>query len=299
MSDDLRFSVRNDDGLAIQANCLGFELYDEQQLITLYRAREELPRSESPKPCFAPLYTPSGRLVTEYRPADHAWHTGLYFGWVHVNQANLWGGPWYLPEKGQYEYVEHSHGMQRHDRFDAPVKEDNTLSLIEKLTWLDADEQPMASETRTFRWERTADRAGYSWRIDTLIEPLVAQLTLGASRAARYSGLELRMGPPFADACHRCSEGRQGHEQIMGQRARWVSATGGTGGAVIMMDHPHNPRHPVTWFTRKNLLGAGLLMEEDLVLQQGEPLSLRYGFLVLEEERDHGQIEALYEAFSR
>jgi hypothetical protein len=308
MSDDLNFNEirfneigfneKSDDGLAIQANCLGFELYDGQQLVTLYRAWEELPRSESPKPCFAPLYTPSGQLITQYRPADHAWHTGLYFGWVHANQANLWGGPWYLPEKDKYEYVEHSHGVQRHDRFGAPVKQNNGLGLEEKLTWLDADDQPMAAETRTFYWERTADRAGYSWRIDTVIEPLVEQLTLGASRAARYSGLVLRLGPPFADARHRCSEGRQGHEQIMGQPARWISAAGAGGGGVVMMDHPHNPRHPVTWFTRKNLLGAGLLMKEDLVLRQGEHLSLCYGFLVLEEELGVGQIELLYEAFA-
>ena len=104
-------------GLRLVENCLGFEVCDQGRLIALYRAREELPRMESPKPCFAPIFTPSGMLVTEYKPVDHVWHTGLYFGWVHVNEANLWGGPWYVPEKGQYEYVEHSHGVQRHDEF--------------------------------------------------------------------------------------------------------------------------------------------------------------------------------------
>ena len=85
--------------LKIRRNALGFEILDGEQLAALYRATEELPRTESPKPCFAPIYTPSGGLVTEYRPADHPWHTGLYFGWVFANGANLWGGPWYLPEK--------------------------------------------------------------------------------------------------------------------------------------------------------------------------------------------------------
>ena len=78
--------------LALKENGLGCEIHADDQLIAFYRTREELPRSESPKPCFAPLYTPAGKLITEYRPADHAWHTGLYFGWVHVNDANLWGG---------------------------------------------------------------------------------------------------------------------------------------------------------------------------------------------------------------
>ena len=66
--------------LRLHENFLGFEIHDGEQLVCLYRAREELPRIESPKPCFAPIYTPSGRLITEYRPADHTWHTGLYFG---------------------------------------------------------------------------------------------------------------------------------------------------------------------------------------------------------------------------
>ena len=68
--------------LSLRENCLGFELHDGERLVALHRAREELARSESPKPCFAPIHTRSGVLVTEYRPADHLWHTGLYFGWV-------------------------------------------------------------------------------------------------------------------------------------------------------------------------------------------------------------------------
>ena len=64
-----------------------------------------------------------------------------------------------------------------------------------------------------------------------------------------------------------------------------------------MMDHPQNPRHPVTWFTRKNLLGAGLLMEEDLEIAGGEALELRYAFLVLDEDPGHQSLEALYANF--
>ena len=64
-----------------------------------------------------------------------------------------------------------------------------------------------------------------------------------------------------------------------------------------MMDHPQNPRHPVTWFTRKNLLGAGLLMEEDLEIAAGEALELRYAFLVLDEDPGPQSVEALYADF--
>ena len=281
----------------LRENCLGLEIHDGTRFIALYRVHEELPRSESPKPCFAPLYTPSGSLITEYRPADHPWHTGLYFGWVHVNDANLWGGPWYIPEKEQYEHVEQSHGLQRHERFaDLAVSGDNIASIDEELSWLNAADQPMACETRSFRISNI--EGGYRYLISTRIEPAGDKVVIGASRAARYSGLELRMGPPFANASHYCSEGRRGHEEIMRQRARWVGARGNQGGFVAMMDHSRNPRHPVTWFTRKNLLGAGLLMEEDLELNRGEKLELNYAFFVFDTDPGSEKLEALYTAFS-
>lgn len=66
-----------------------------------------------------------------------------------------------------------------------------------------------------------------------------------------------------------------------------------------MMDHPSNPRHPVTWFTRKNVLGAGLLMEGDLEVGHGESLELRYGFLIFEEVPTDEEIDAIYAEFAR
>ena len=285
--------------MKLRENCLGFELHDGERFVALYRAREELPRNESPKPCFAPIHTRSGALVTQYRPADHAWHTGLYFGWVHANDANLWGGNWFLPKTGTYEHVPNSHGVQRHDRFIEHRGVANGAGITEELTWLDGSDQPIATERREYRFRALENGAGYFWTIETWITATGEGLVLGGSRAARYSGLVLRMGPPFAPGRHRSSEGLVGHENIMGQRARWVAAAGAGGGAVVMMDHPDNPRHPVTWFTREKLLGAGLLMEGDLEVDRREPLRLRYGFAILDQEPAVDEVEAAYAAYVR
>ncbi|MBT5871946.1 MAG: hypothetical protein HOH43_00895, partial [Candidatus Latescibacteria bacterium] len=212
--------------LHISFNSIGFELHDGDQFVSLYRSTEELPRSEAPKPCFAPIYTPSGGLITEYRPPDHPWHTGLYFGWVHVNDANLWGGGWYIPDKKRYEDVPGTHGVQRHDRFSNPEVSERETAVVEELTWLDASDDPLALEKRHFRFQQLDGGPGYLWMITSEITPAVEKLTLGASRAARYSGFWIRTGPPFSDAQHRSSDGLEGHEEIMGQNARWVSAAG-------------------------------------------------------------------------
>lgn len=277
---------------------LGFELYDGDRLVALYRANEDLPREESPKPCFHPIYTPSGTLVTEYRPKDHPWHTGLYYGWVHVHDANLWGGPWYLTETRRYEHLPGTHGAQVHESFVEMADGDGTPRVVETVAWRGRADAVLAAETRTIEFGKLPGQSGTLWRITSKIAPEVDELVMGASRAARYSGLELRMGPPFADAAHRTSEGVKGHEAIMGSRARWCCAAGASGGAVVMLDHPGNPRHPTCWFTRKNLLGAALLMEGDLTTRRGETLTLRYACLVLDEDPADDFIEAQYAAFA-
>jgi hypothetical protein len=155
----------------------------------------------------------------------------------------------------------------------------------------------MVGERRSYTF-RKLEEPGYLWTVETCIRPTAGALVLGASRAARYSGLELRLGPPFADAQHRDSEGREGHEQIMGQTARWVSAAGAAGGAVVMMDHPANPRHPTPWFARRNLLGAGLLMGGDLEVAPGASLVLRYGFAVLDQAPALAAVEELWGRFA-
>lgn len=285
----------------------GFEVYAARsggQLLCRYNAATgHLPRDESPKPCFHPVYTPSGGLISEYRPEDHTWHLGLYFGWVHVNDTNFWGGSWYLPEHGEYVPIPGSHGVQRHDEFTEVSDLESGVAVGERLTWLDRNDRPVIREARRFDFLETAavskaDQAGQAdrclWLIDSVITPVEEEVTLGASRAARYSGLVLRMGPPFADAHHTSGSGLSGHEAIMRTRDRWVAAAGAQGGMVVMMDHPRNLRHPVQWFTRRNLLGTGPLMEEDLTIPASDSLHLRYGFLVLDEVAGEGEIEDLY-----
>ncbi len=290
---------RNLSRLRLEVNAdTGFELYDGLQFLARYNAATgHLPREESPKPSFHPVHTHSGGLITEYRPDDHTWHTGLYFGWVHVNDTNFWGGSWYLPEEGKYVPVPDSHGVQRHDGFTSAIDLESGVAIGENLTWLDRHDQPVIRENRRYAFLETAMDRACLWLIDSEIKPVSGEINFGASRAARYSGLVLRMGPPFADAFHTSDSGRSGHESIMLTTNRWVSAAGASGGMVVMMDHPRNVRHPVHWFTRRNLLGAGLLMDGDLTLRAPDVLHLRYGFLVADDVLGKNEIERHYQDY--
>ena len=216
---------------------------------------------------------------------------------MHVNDTNFWGGSWYLPEEGKYVPVPRSHGIQRHDAFTSESQLGHGVAIEEHLTWLDRGDRPVIRETRRFDFLETATDRGCLWLVESTITPVSGAMTLGASRAARYSGMVLRMGPPFSDAFHTGSSGRSGHEAIMRTRDRWVSAAGAGGGMVVMMDHPRNLHHPVHWFTRRNLLGTGPLMEEDLVLGASDRLHLRYGFLLHDDVLDQGKVETFYRIY--
>ena len=277
---------------------MGFTLNSKHQLLAqLNITTAHLPEEESPKPCFHPIYTPSGQLISEYRPDDHRWHTGLFFGWVHVNDTNFWGGSWYLPENNQYVAVPNSHGIQKHDEFTPVIHLEKGVAIGEKLTWIDRHKKSIVMENRRYVFLETEINGACIWLIESEITPIAGEIVLGASRAAKYSGLVLRMGPPFADAFHTSSSGLRGHESIMRSKNKWVSAAGASGGMVVMMDHPHNPGYPGSWFTRKNLLGSGFLMDGDLVLSQSETLHLRYGFLVVDNVLDENSIGHLYQTY--
>ncbi len=41
-------------------------------------------------PCFHPVRVSDGPVLTWDRPADHAWHHGLWFSWKYINRVNYW-----------------------------------------------------------------------------------------------------------------------------------------------------------------------------------------------------------------
>ena len=42
------------------------------------------------KPFFHPLTVAGGPALTNFKPADHPWHYGLWFSWKYINHVNYW-----------------------------------------------------------------------------------------------------------------------------------------------------------------------------------------------------------------
>lgn len=45
---------------------------------------------EKGKPFFDPLSAGDGPALTNFKPADHPWHYGLWFSWKYINKVNYW-----------------------------------------------------------------------------------------------------------------------------------------------------------------------------------------------------------------
>ena len=96
------------------------------------------------------------------------------------------------------------------------------MAVEEKLSWLDAAEEVMATETRRYLVHGTGNPPAYHWDIRTCIEPVGGPLRLGASRKSHYSGFELRIGT------RRLPEPTTGAaRERRGTRASWVSGLAG------------------------------------------------------------------------
>lgn len=66
---------------------------DETTLAWRHRGKVVWRFSHDPaqgKPFFNPVGIAGGPSLTDFKPADHPWHYGLWFSWKYINQVNYW-----------------------------------------------------------------------------------------------------------------------------------------------------------------------------------------------------------------
>ena len=243
------------------------------------------PTSEEGKPYFHPLAIPgTGEALTDFRPADHKWHLGLWMSWKYVNGVNFWE-----PDKDAVRKVVGSvEACDGNQAFQSKV----TLAYIAKG-------KEVLREDRMTRVV-TKENGDYTIEYDSLFTACGGDATLSSDVAKKdaneiwasggYAGLMLRFAPNppgtyrFVDA-----EGRT-DAKTCGYASPWIEATvttpSGAKAKVRMTDHPENPRYPNTWFSRHqpnglkdagyNLIGTGLVFHEPLTLKDGKSMRLRY-----------------------
>jgi hypothetical protein len=265
----VRVDERNDRVIARFGDAVLFE----------YVFRPALAHSLAPRPYFHPVRTLAGTLLTDHKPADHAWHLGLAYSWPVVNSWNVWGGPTFVRDRGYTDLD--NHGEIRHTSWSGE---------IEELEWLDGEGEMMAGERRVIGVP-DVDEKTQAWTLDLESEiqntgrrPLrFGSPTTEGRPMAGYAGLAWR-GTEALRHASVVFEGGAAEGDPMGRRSRWLAVVAKDGGATVAMaDHPDNPGVPNRWFVRTDeyvLVTSSPVFDTDLVLEPGRSLRLRHRMLI-------------------
>lgn len=252
------------------------------------------------KPCIHPLNTLDGFELSGYRPADHVWHTALWFCFKLINGRNYWEeDPQTLLSEGRTEVIDYQ--IRTADDFSAVI--DMTLSyhmpgqpelLTEKRRITVG--APKSDGSYTLDWQHffTANEEVVLGRTPRIGEPD------GVAHGG-YAGMSLRLDKQTLNWKFLDSEDRGDSH---GKRARWISFSGSTPGgsaAVSIFDHPSNPRFPNYWFLVPDMpyFSPAFVFEKSMTLEAGEQLSLLYRIKVQSNVPAVNEIENEFRDFSK
>ncbi len=240
------------------------------------------------KPYFHPLATPGGVVLSDLRPVDHPWHRGLWWSWKLINGLLYWDED---PRTGRSEAAT---GLLN---WAAETRSDGSARLTFSLSYHPWDGPPVLAEKRVVGASAPAAR-GYT--LDWVSEfTALTNVVLDRSPAG-YAGFSLRLGPEQRRWTFTASEGRSGQNGIHGQPARWVKLSAGTNApAVVIFDHPDNPRHPARWYVDQSMpyFSPAPLFERLLEMPAGKKLVFRYRVIVMDHDPGEAGMNRIQDAF--
>lgn len=267
-------------------------------LLAEYVFRPDHPTLESPRPYLDPVRTRGGELVTLSRPHDHVWHKGIAWSLPVVGDENFWGGPTFVRGEGYVQLP--NNGEQRHRAFPArgtgasvdAAPETSVARIAEDLDWVTEAGETILTERREFAAALVDDETwvlGFTTRMRNVTDrgiPIGSPTTRGRENAG-YGGLFWR-GPRSFTGGTVLAPGREGGDELRGERAPWLGFTGrhdgsGASSTIVMVDDPANVQHPPQWFVRTDdyaCLCPAPFFSEEHVVEPGAELVERVAVVI-------------------
>ncbi len=247
-----------------------------------------LPDTDSPRPYFFPIIGPSGASMTRAYPMqtldgenhDHKHHRSVWVAHGDLNGCDLW-----TEEPG--------HGVQVHREFVEVEGGPLWGRLVERLTWEDAERQPIINESRTVAFYATSDPI----RIVDLTVHFTADhgpVSFGDTKEGGICSIRIATTMDGNKGGRIVSSvGGVGETECWGRPAHWIDYSGQAEDqhvGVAIFDHPMNLRSPTPWHVRDyglfsaNPFGHGdyqqsLLTNGTHVVEAGASLTFRYRML--------------------
>ncbi len=246
-----------------------------------------------------PVFTPSGRRVTEDYPPNHKHHHGIWAAWTSTRFEGRSPDFWNMGDrKGTVEFERLGHawsgpltaGFEARHRYMDLLAPTPTTVLLED--WRVVAYAPVG-----------AGRPLHVFDLE-IAQTLVASSPLDLP-AYRYGGVGMR-GRHEWDGRNRTffltSTGR-GRTDGHGTRATWVHMSGDVDGSragLAMLSHPDNVRspqptriHPTEPFFNFAPQQAG-----PMLIRPGEVLRLRYRFVAMDGPPDAALLDAMWQAYA-
>jgi hypothetical protein len=190
-----------------------------------------------------PVYTPSGRAITDDFPADHRHHHGIWFAWTKTEFEGRHPDFWNMGDgTGTVEFV----GL---DETWSGAVYGGFKSRMRSVDLSASKPKPVLNED----WEVNVYHVGQGQRAYSMFDVVVTQMCATTSPLLlpeyRYGGIGFRGHSEWLDKSN-CvfltSEGKD-RSNGNGTRARWCHIGGRIGGefaGIAILDHPTNFRAP-------------------------------------------------------
>ena len=282
-----------------------YELFHDGQLLFRYVYKSSVPANESPKPYFHPLNTLHGQTVTDFRPADHTWHTGLAMTMAYLSGLNFWGGPSYVHGQGYIQLA--NNGQIQHHTWLLAECVNNQARLGERLAWITPNGQVWIDEVRHMTAIVADDTNWYldfEFRLTNVSRQTLefgSPTTQGRPNAG-YGGLFWR-GPLAWQNPDICLAELSDSQAMMGASAAWLAYSGGASdqrATLVFIDHPTNPRYPNQWFVRDvEYVGVcfAFVFYQAYFLPSDETLTLRYRVAIADGDLSETALNQLTQSF--
>lgn len=262
------------------------------------------------KPFFHPLAVPGGESLTEFAPADHPWHFGLWFSWKFINGVNYWEHDkatgklegtttWKLGkiETGADQSARIELSLDYHPAGDTkPVLTEQRVITVSP---------PAADGTYFLDWDLAFQAGDQNVKLDRT--PLPGEPD--GKVFGGYAGLSFRFVKGLADCKISSTEDigkpKAQRHRFSGKGADYSGSIGGKVAGAAILDHPSNPGFPNRWYAAVSpakpfcFFNAGIIQLKPLEIPAGGNLKLHYRVAIHPGRWDSKRIEAEHAAYAK
>jgi hypothetical protein len=242
------------------------------------------------KPFFHPLTVGGNPPLTNFKPADHPWHYGLWFSWKYINHVNYWE---------EDRTTGRAEGMTHWTKPKIKLHKDGSAEIRFDLSYINPSNRVDMTEERELRV--TAPSADGSYTIDWRAEFKAGKAGAVLDRTPMpdepngkvnggYAGLGLRMASAPFEMSVLCSTGAVTHFESDRARpnAPALACNFSDGqkpiGGIAIFSSPENAGKNPPWYVinsaQMRFACAAILAPGIRTLAPGERMTLNYRIAV-------------------